>query len=168
MTVRRSLPLVLVLGLVAGLLVGCSDRSALIPANDAAALRDDIDAVAEALDRGRCEDLSSAVSQLQLDATNLPEEVDRRLRKRVEDGVTRAASLAPTECLSATTTETTPTTDTSTLETVPPTTETIPTAPVETTPTAPVETTPTDPTIPDGTGGESSQGDQDGFGGDGQ
>jgi hypothetical protein len=148
MTVR--LLIALLLGVTVALLIGCSDRGALIPANSAAALSDDIAAVQRALDEGDCDAVSTAARQLQVDAGDLPTDIDRKLRKRVRDGAAQALKVAPSDCQAATTA--TQTTDTTTIDTTTIDTTTIDTTTTPTTPTTTIPTT-TTPTTPDGTGG---------------
>jgi hypothetical protein len=163
MSVRRALPylLALALGVAAALAVGCGDRSNLIPQSDAQALKNDLAELKQAVGGGDCAAAQAALDRAKRDALALPANVDRRLRRRINQQIAALQESVPKDCRSAQTTETTPTTptDTTPTETTPTTTETTPTAtettPTTTTPTTPTETTPppTDTTPSDGTGG---------------
>jgi hypothetical protein len=168
MSVLRPLPtlLALVLGVAAALLVACGqDRSNLIPASEAEALKDRLAQVKSALDAGDCTQISELVQQAKDEAARLPPSVDRRLRQRINEGIRSLETKAPEQCAAAQTqTETIPTvttqTDTTPTVTVTPTeTTTTPadttTTPADTTTTpAPTDTTTTPETPVDpGTGG---------------
>ena len=83
---RMRALLALPLGFACAVLMACGDRSELVPANDAAALKDDIAAVEQALRSGSCQEAVQAAGRLRQDASNLPPEVDDLLRERVRDG----------------------------------------------------------------------------------
>ncbi|MEO6496157.1 MAG: hypothetical protein ABIO51_01610 [Solirubrobacteraceae bacterium] len=157
----KALPYLLafVLGLGAAGLAACGAKTnpAMIPADNAAELRDHLDDVLQAIDSEDCGDAGRAIEQVRSDLRSLPSGTSQRLQERLEEGVAKLAEQADEECQETTTTETQTTTTetlpTTTTETVPPETvppETTPTTPPETTPTTPPETT---PTVPPDTGG---------------
>ncbi|HEU4973963.1 MAG TPA: hypothetical protein VFT50_02645 [Baekduia sp.] len=150
----------LLAGVAASVALGCGDRSNLIPVNDAGTLKDQLAAVQDAVDAGDCAAAEAALNRADASAQQLPRSVDRRLRRRIADGLQQLHQVVPTDCqqTETTTTETTPETvptettppETVTTETLPPetTTTTVPTTPTTTptTPTTPTETTPTETT----------------------
>jgi hypothetical protein len=149
--VGRALPhfLALLLGVAAALVIGCGDRSNLIPADAASAIKAQLSAAQSAIDSGDCATAARAVAAAKARAETLRPPVDKRLRSRINEGIRALEKAAPKDCLAAkaqtqtTTTETVPTvttpTDTTTTETTPPATTTTETTPPATTPT---ETTP--------------------------
>jgi hypothetical protein len=148
--VGRALPhlLALLLGVAAALVVGCGDRSNLIPCDAANDIKDQLATVQQAVDSGDCAAALAAIDRASARYQELPSSVDERLKKRIGDGIRALRRTAPTDCQNAKTqTETTQTETTPTVtETVPTVTETTPT---ETVPpaTTPTETTPTE-TVP--------------------
>jgi hypothetical protein len=149
MTVRLpALLLALALGALCAFAVSCGEeRTGLISASRADSLREDLDAIDEAVRAGRCEAAKGRLASLRKEVQDLPGSVDADLRRELRDGVTRLEEQAPDECeLGTETTETTETTQTT--ETVEPPVETAPeTVPEETTPqTQPQETTPQETT----------------------
>jgi hypothetical protein len=142
--VRRALPhlAALLCGVAAALVVGCGDRSNLIPAGDAQSLKDDLAQAQQAISAGDCAAATAAVARARVDALKLPNDVDRRLRARINDGIAALRPAAARDCVAAQTQSTPTTTETTPTETTPTTTETTPT----TTQTTPTETTPTETT----------------------
>ena len=178
MIVRRvsTLLCALLLGLTCAYAVACGeDEEGLLSAGRAEGIKDNLDDLDRAVARGDCPVAASQIEDLQGQIARLPEDTDRGLRRRLQQGVEHLATISPTECeevgQSTTETETTPTETTPTetippTETTPPPTETTPTEttppPTETTP-PPTETTPppdTTPTAPPETppGGEEAPG----------
>ena len=165
MTVRR-LPAVLtalLLGLVCSYAVACGeDDSGLLSANRADGIKNNLDDLDRAVERGDCDTAASQIADLERQIAELPQNTDRALRDRLQEGVENLDSIAPAECEEGDTptqteTQTTetippPTTETTpppTTETTPPPTETTPTTPPETTPTTPPETVPPEtPPVP--------------------
>ena len=158
MTVRPSLHVLLlavVLGALCAFAVACGEeREGLIPASRAGAIKERLDQVDEDVASERCDALQGHLAGLRREIDGLPGSVDRRLRRRLREGLEILESRAPEECsIGSDRTETEPET---TPETVP--TETLPetvppeTTPPETTPTqtTPPETTPTE-TVPEET-----------------
>ncbi|HEX2085487.1 MAG TPA: hypothetical protein VHF89_07380 [Solirubrobacteraceae bacterium] len=159
---RRLPPLLLalVLGLLAALAVACGDddddRRLLSPSR-AADIREELDTIAERVQKGECADLDPAFVRLERAVDGLPRGTDRRLRARLADGVAHLREIAPEECSDnrpeTTTTETEPETiPETTPETTPPDTTTAPPPdtttqppPDTTTDPPPVETLPQDP-----------------------
>lgn len=156
----------LLAGAAAAVAVGCGDRSHLLPVNDAQALKSQLASVQQAVDAGNCAEANAALDRASTAAQNLDaQQLDRRLRRRILDGIQQLRKTVPDDCKAAQTqTVETTTTETTTTETVQPTTttttETVPTTTTPTTPTTPTETTPstqttpqtpTTPTTPDGT-----------------
>ncbi len=174
MTVRRLPPLLLalVLGVLSAVAVACGDdgdgdRKLLSPTR-AATIREELDTIAARVERGDCDKLDPAFIRLERAVEGLPRATDRRLRRRLADGVENLRTVAPDDCRgnrprTTETTETTPeTTETlppETVETVPPETEPTPpptqTVPPETTPTPPPTTPPDVP--PDNGGAEAPE-----------
>lgn len=156
-----------VLGGCAALLVGCGDRSHLIPSGDASRLDSALDQVAAATSAGDCATARQAVSRASDVLAGLPDSVDSRLRARLRAGIANLNQSVPVQCAeggSDTTTETTPTqTQTTPAQTTPTQTtptQTTPTTPTQTTPTTTTPTTPSTPstTTPQGDQGQSGQG----------
>jgi hypothetical protein len=175
--VRRALPhcLALLCGAATALAIGCgADRSNLIPADSAAALKGQLAQIKQDIADGSCDGLSSKIDQVRTDAGRLPPNVDKRLRSRINEGIRALRDTAATECQAAAgQTDTQPTdtqpTDTQPTDTQPtetqtttttPDTTTIPpdttTTPPETTPTTPTPTT-TEPTPPADNGGTAGE-----------
>jgi len=156
MTVPRLLPhlLALLLGVGAALLVACGGGTkGGIPAASAGDLKGQIEDVRQAVDGGRCEDVSGQLRQVDTGIDNLPATVDQRLRQSLRDAGDALRRAAVDECNErATTTETTPpetTTKTTPAETQTQTQTTPPettTVPPQTTP--PTTTTPAPPPVP--------------------
>jgi cell division protein FtsN len=148
MIVPRPLPylLALLLGIGAALLVACGGGTKNgIPAAIAGDLKSQFEDVQQAVEDGRCEDVSGQLRQVDDGIDDLPSTVDERLRQSLRDASDTLRRTAVTECTDAessttetTTTETTPaqTTQTQTQTVAPPTT----TTPPETTTTAPPPT----------------------------
>jgi hypothetical protein len=166
----------LLAGATAALAVGCGDRSHLVPVDDAQTLKDRLAAVQQAVDAGNCDQAEQALNRASDAAQNLDaNEVDRRLRRRILDGIQQLRETvrpdcedAQTETVDTTTTETVttdtvPTETTETTETVQPTT-TVTTPDTTTTPTTttPTTTTSQPQTTPDGTSPETggTEGDE--------
>jgi len=161
-------------GVAAALVVGCGDRSNLVPPSDAQSIKDALSQARSAIDDGRCALANAAVARARSAALDLPAGVDRRLRSRINDGIQALQTTGPRDCEAAaaaqtqtqattetqtTETQTTPT-ETQTTETTPTETQATPTdtVPTTTTPTTPTETqtTTTDGTSPD-TGGSTGE-----------
>jgi hypothetical protein len=137
----------------AALVVGCSDRSNLIPPQSASSLKDSLAQVRAAADAGDCTRAQTALDQTIAQAGRLPSTVDRRLRQRINEGLRTLRDTVPRDCAAnrtqPATTDTTPTTtETTPTDTTP--TDTTPTTPTDTTPTTPTDTTPstTEPAPP--------------------
>lgn len=150
----------LLLGALAALALaacgGDEDRSGLLPAGDAQALSDRLDAVRADVEDGECDALAQDLVRLRNALVALPSSVDPRLRERLEEGVANLAEIAPGQCAEVargeTTTTETQTTETQTTTTAIPTVTTpVETAPPTTTATPTTTTPPT--TTPPGTGG---------------
>lgn len=174
MTVRRLPPLVLalVLGVLSAVAVACGDEDddrRLIAPTRAADIKEELDTIAERVERGECTDLDPAFIRLDRAVAELPRATDRRLRRRLADGVDNLRRIAPDECRdnrpeTTETTETAPETTTTPPETEtvpPPETETVPPPQTETVPPETTDPPPTDtgvPPIEDETGGEQAPG----------
>ena len=143
---------------------GCGgDRSNLIPSQRAQELTAQLDALQQQIDAGQCDGIAARVRVFHDDATTLPNAVDKRLRRRINDGVTSLRKNALTTCRNAaaklaaeqqdqTQSDTTPA-DTTATETTPTTrTETTPTTSTPTT-TEPTGTVPPTTVTPPDTGG---------------
>ncbi len=174
MTVRRRLPpalLALVLGLTSALAVACGeskDDKKLIASSRAETIKELLDKLAERVDDGRCDELPFRSLHEEIDG--LPATTDKRLARRLRDGLAHLESIAPDECdehkpETTETTETLPpeTTETIPEDTTPATTETVPpettTQPPQTTTQPPTQT---EPPADDGTSG-GSQAPESGF-----
>ena len=140
MTPARSIPALLAaaaacLGLSA---CGGADEGDPIPGGKAAALRQQLDRVAQAVRDGTCEDVGPAVSRLQTQIANLEADgVGDDVQDALGDGADNLRSLATSECEPEQ--EKKDPVDTTPVE--PPPTETVEPPPTETTP-PPTETTP--------------------------
>ena len=139
------------LGVAVAALVSCGSSGAgLIPVENAGPLQSDFEAVAQAAENagGSCVATEAAILKTERDFSALPATVDRGLRTRLQEGITKLHSDALQLCkqplAQATTTETTPKTTTTTR-----TTTTTPTV----TQTTPPQTTPTTTPAPSGPGG---------------
>jgi hypothetical protein len=169
--VRRAFPhlTALLCGVAAALVVGCGDRSSLIPPNRASSMKDTLAQVQSAIESGDCAAAADGVRQLRAKAEALPPSVDSRLRIRIRQGVASLAADFGRDCAAAkvqtvqTQTETTPTVTTTT-ETTPTATTPTTTTPTTTTPTT-TTTTPTT-TTPTPTPTETSTTDNGGTPGD--
>ncbi len=156
MTVPRPLPylLALALGVGAALLVACGGGTkAGFPPAIAGDLKSQIEDVQQAVDDGRCEDVSSQLRQVDDGIDDLPETVDARLRQSLRDGSDALRRTAVSECgESETTTTETTSTETATTETTESQTQSIPpetaTVPPETATTPPPTTVPPPPPPP--------------------
>lgn len=183
MSVRRLPPLLLalVLGLLAALAVACGDsgdEKKLLSPTRASDIKEELDLIAERVEKGECVELDPAFTRLTRAVAGLPGETDRGLRRRLNDGVANLRDVAPRDCRDnrpkTTTTETTPETVPETIpetvpETVPPETTTTPPqtdtgVPPETTPVPPTET---DPSFDPGDSG-GSEAPESGFAPPGQ
>ncbi len=151
---RRVIPLLLAaaLGLSAAFFVACGDRNNLIPSSNADAIKSKLDSVGAAAASGRCGRARTAASAARDEAKNLPTNIDPKLRSTLDDGLSRVASQADSQCTQSTT-GTQSTASTHSTETAPPPTTEVPTTPTATEPpTITTDTTPTQAN-PDGTGG---------------
>jgi hypothetical protein len=152
-TVRRLPPLVLalVLGVLAAVAVSCGDddkdRKLLSPTK-ASEIREELDKIAERVEKGECDELQPAFIRLNRAIDQLPTRTDKRLRRRLASGAENLQRIAPDECRDnrPKTTETTETVP-ETTETVPPTTTTPPPTTTEPPPTT-TEPPPTDTGVP--------------------
>lgn len=137
MTVRRPLPHVLALPLGVGvaLLVACGGGTkGGIPAASAGELKSQIADVQQAVDDGRCDDVSGQLRQVEDSIDALPSTVDKRLRQSLRDASDRLHESALSECEVRT--------ETTQAETVPTETQTLP-------PEAPTQDVPAEPqTVP--------------------
>jgi cell division protein FtsN len=144
MTMRRFLPhvLALLLGVGAALLVACGGGTkGGIPAASAGELKSQIADVQQAVDDGRCDDVSGQLRQVDDSIDALPSTVDERLRQSLRDASDLLHKSALDECkvTQTTQTQTAPPAETQTLsvptetQTVPNETQTVP-APTTTTP----------------------------------
>jgi hypothetical protein len=147
-SVRRTvLPflLALALGLAASFLVACGDsggRGGLIPPGEADAIIGRIDDARSAYAAGDCQEAAQAVRQATRAAENLPQDVDRRLSNRIEEGLGALSDQVVGDCRTDRDAEAEPTGPTGPAE---------PTGP--TGPTGPTTTATPPTTTPDGTGG---------------
>ena len=143
----RKLLLILLaaaLGLSSGLLAACGNRNGLLPQSNANGLKHSVDAVAAAVSRKDCARATTALQEAQNRADSLPSNVNPRLRRAIDDGLSRLVQDVETECTKTTSTQTTQT------ETVPTETTTTPTQ-TTTTPTETPTTTQPGTTTPDQT-----------------
>jgi hypothetical protein len=157
MTVPRPLPhlLALLLGVAAALLAACGGTSGGIPSANAGDLKSQIADVQQAVDSGRCSDVSGQLKQVDERIDDLPPSTDTQLVRTLREGADRLRSVAIEQCDATpaqTTTETTPTETETT--TTPAETTTTPTdtntTPTTTTPsTTPTTTTPVPPPVPE-------------------
>jgi outer membrane biosynthesis protein TonB len=156
MIVPRPLPylLALVLGVGAALLVACGGGTkGGIPSASAGDLKSQIEDVQQAVEDGRCEDVSGQLRQVDEGIDRLPASVDDRLRTSLRDASEALRRAAVSECADRETTTTTQPTQTQTqptqtqtpTQTVPPETST---APPETTTTPPPTAVPPPPPPP--------------------
>jgi hypothetical protein len=167
---HHLLALICVLALSALVASGCGgDGRNLIPSQRAKELTNQLTALQAQIEAGECDGLTTRVAVFHDDATSLPNSVDKRLRRRINDGVKSLQEHARSTCeavaarnaasqQSDTTPPDTATTDTTTTDTT--TTETTPTTTTPTTETTPTTTTPTTDTPPD-TGGGGTEGPSD-------
>jgi outer membrane biosynthesis protein TonB len=141
----HALLVALLLGLLCSFAVACGqeEEGMLSPAR-AENLKEDLDAIDEAVAAGRCDAVDGRLDSLRAEIEDLPQSTDDRLRERLDTGVANLETQAPEECAGSETTETQP-------ETVPEETVPTETAPPETTPpeTIPPETTPPETTPPE-------------------
>lgn len=156
MTVPR--PLVLLVALVVGslcaTLAACAggDDEGLLPPDRASAMVGELDRVRQAVRNGDCEALGGRIQELQREVNGLSNDVDGRLRARLQEGVANLARISPAACLERVQTETQPTetvpeaTPETTPQTTPQTTTREP--PAQTTTQPPVETQPQEETTP--------------------
>ncbi|HEX8084333.1 MAG TPA: hypothetical protein VF529_08580 [Solirubrobacteraceae bacterium] len=163
----RRLPpilLALVLGVLSAVAVSCGDDGddkKLLAPSRASEIKDELDKIDERVTKGECDELAPAFTRLERAINGLPRSTDRRLRRRLVDGVANLQRIAPEQCRdnrpeTTDTTETAPETTTTPpeTETTPPPTETTP-PPTETTPPPTTDVpTPPETTAPDDTGGQ--------------
>jgi cell division protein FtsN len=161
MTMNRRLPhvLALLLGVAAALLVACGGGTkGGIPPASAGELKSQIADVQQAVDDGRCEDVSGQLRQVDDSIDALPSTVDERLRQALRDASDRLHQSALRECkvrTDTTQTQTVPAeTPTQTVpaetqtQTVPTETQTAPPPANTTTPPAPAQPTTSPPAPP--------------------
>jgi hypothetical protein len=130
--------------LVAGIavaLAGCGSQKRTIPTKQAQSFLQQLDNIGSQFDNGACTGAGAKVDALEAQVRRLPSSVDSEVKRNLEDGVQRLASLVSRQCQRPTPTNTTPT------NTVPTTTVPTTTVPTTTVPTTP-NTTPTTPTTP--------------------
>jgi outer membrane biosynthesis protein TonB len=135
--------LALALGVGAALLVACGAATkGGIPSASAGDLKSQIEDVRQAVDDGRCEDVSGQLRQVDDSIDDLPATVDERLRQSLRDASNTLRRTAVSECSEGETTTATTTTETATqpvqtqTQTVPPETATVPPETTTTPPTA--------------------------------
>jgi hypothetical protein len=152
--------LLLALALAAGVLfavAGCGSQKRTIPTKQAQSFLQQLDAIGSQVDNGACTGAGAKVRALAVQVRALPSSVDSEVKRNLEEGVARLATLVSHQCQRPTPTNTTPTTTVPTVTvpttTVPPTT--VPTTPTTTptTPTTPNTTTAPPPTTTPGGGG---------------
>jgi hypothetical protein len=151
----------LLLGLLCAFAVACGEeQEGLLSPARAENLKEDLDAIDEAVAAGRCNAADGRLDSLRAEINDLPESTDRRLRERLESGLANLETQAPEECAGGETTETQP--ETVPTETIPPETTPPETTPPETTPpeTTPPETTPPETTPPETTPPEQTPPEQ--------
>jgi hypothetical protein len=142
------------LGLSSGLLAGCGNRNGLLPQTDANGLKHAIDQVGSAVARRDCARATTSLQEAQNRADGLPGDVDPKLRRAIDDGLSQLVQDVEREC--STTTTSTQRTQTDTVPTQTTTTPTDTTTTPPNTATTPPDTTTTPdhtPTTPDQTGG---------------
>jgi cell division protein FtsN len=141
---RGPLPhvLALLLGVGSALLVACGGGTkGGIPPASAGELKSQIADVQQAVDSGRCEDVSGRLRRVDASIDALPSTVDERLRQSLRDASGRLHDSALNECDARTATTQTQTVPTETqTQTAPTETQTVPTE-TQTVP-APPTTTP--------------------------
>ncbi|MDX6719637.1 MAG: hypothetical protein QOJ63_1891 [Solirubrobacteraceae bacterium] len=157
MTMRHPLPhlIALLLGAAAALLVACGGGTkGGIPAASAGELKSQIADVQQAVDEGRCDDVSGQLRQVDESIDALPSTVDERLRQSLRDASDRLHKSALSECKAQTETQTQTVPAETQTQTLPTETQAVPTvtqtAPAPTT-TTPVPTTPRPPPAPTAT-----------------
>lgn len=133
------------LGALSALAVGCGSSSALLPADEAASLKDSLQLVRAAVDDRNCSAARSRLTNLRSKVGNLEPPVDRKLRVRLREEINgKLAPAVDAEC-AATKTEAVPTVAT-------PAAPTGPSGPTETEPDPPTQSTGTTETTPPPTG----------------
>lgn len=147
------------LGLAVPFLAACGGSDKLLPADQATALDQALQQVADGTASGDCQAAVAALKTAQNAYADLPSSTDPRLKARLGDGIAQLAKTVPTQCRAnkpQTTTTTAPTTSTTTTPTTTSTTTT-PTTTTTTTPTT-TTTTPTTTTTTENPGGISPDG----------
>jgi outer membrane biosynthesis protein TonB len=135
--------LALALGACAALLVACgAGTKGGIPSASAGNLKSELEDVQQAVENGRCKDVTGQLRQVDDDIDKLPGSVDERLRQRLRDASDGLHRLAGTECSARATQTQTQTTAPTQTQTPPPTA----TQTTEPTTTSPPPTTTTPPT----------------------
>jgi cell division protein FtsN len=146
MTMRSPLPhvLALLLGIGSALLVACGGGTkGGIPPASAGELKSQITDVQQAVDEGRCEDVSGRLRKVDDSIDALPSTVDERLRQSLRDASDRLHDSALKECNAQTATTQTQTVTSETPTQTAPTETQTQTVPTETqTVPAPTTTTP--------------------------
>lgn len=157
----RVLPLLcaLLLGVGTALLAGCGggDRANLLPAQDAQALKTQLQAVQQAASSRDCDLSQAALTRARSTVRSLPDAVDERIVERLLRGLDTLRAKTDDECAAPAevTTTTVPTTTTPAVPTTTTTEEQPPTTTsTETTPPTTTEPAPTAP-APDAGGGVS-------------
>jgi hypothetical protein len=144
--------LALALGLGSAFLVACGDRNNLIPRSDASAINQQLDSVASAVAARDCGVADSAVSVAERRAQSLPSQVDRKLRRTLQDNLGQLASVAQAQCTKSATTRSTQSTATTPST---PSTESTATTTTQTTTTTPPTRTVPPPSTPSTDTGQS-------------
>lgn len=144
----------LLLGVAAALLVGCGDRSKLIPTGSANDIRAALTQIQQAVDAGDCGVADKYIAQARSAVQDLPASVDSRVKTRLAGGIERLSARSRKECAAQQST-TTQETIATTAETVPSDTATTDTTTTDTTAT---DTTATDTTATDTTATDPGQG----------
>jgi cell division septation protein DedD len=155
----------LLLGGATALLVSCGSSNGLLSSGESSKLSGDLDAISQAVSAGHCNAAQRRSGDLRDHVNALPNKVDSKLLKALQDGAVTVGSQAAKDCTNPTTTQQTLETQTQTTPTTttPPVTtptNTVPTTPTNTTPTTPTETTPP----PTGTTPNGGAGTGDGAG----
>jgi hypothetical protein len=132
----------LLLAGIAVVLAGCGSQKRTIPTKTAQSFLQQLDKIGSQFDNGACTGAGAKVAALEVQVRDLPSSVDSKVKRNLENGVARLATLVQQQCQRPTPTNTTPTT------TVPTTTVPTTTVPTTTVPTTPTNTTPTTPTTP--------------------
>jgi hypothetical protein len=133
-------------GAVAFALAGCGGgQKRTIPTKQAQSFLQQLDTIGSQFDNGACTGANAKMATLEAQVRRLPSSVDSEVKRNLEDGVARLATLVSNQCQRPTPTNTTPT------NTVPTTTVPTTTVPTNTTPNTTPTTPNTTPTTPNTT-----------------